>query len=98
LAPEITTVSKPKIKPARAAIRDIPNRLPERFTCIGEEATSLVNCIWKHLKIRWKLLHLMSGLYSQFFFCESNGFLSELIKWIELSIKTPITILNPLHS
>src|SRR5205085_3935408 len=27
LAPEMTTVSKPKIKPARAAISEIPNRL-----------------------------------------------------------------------
>jgi hypothetical protein len=27
LAPEITTVSNPKIKPARAAINEIPNKL-----------------------------------------------------------------------
>ena len=31
LAPEMTTVSKPKMKPARAAIKEIPKRPSENF-------------------------------------------------------------------
>ena len=36
LAPEITTVSNPKMKPARAAIKEIPKRPSENFVGVEE--------------------------------------------------------------
>jgi hypothetical protein len=44
-APDITTVSNPKIKPARAAIKEIPKRFPELLTGVLDVVSFEASCI-----------------------------------------------------